>query len=69
MLLRISRVFSTDQQDEKPIQTIHLSHGVSIEHTYEESQVQGSWKIVSGQEVRIQHGDKLVHVCVSKGAR
>jgi len=62
-------LLNTDQQDEKPIQTIHLGHGISIEHTYEESQVQGSWKIVSGQEVRIRHGDKLVHVCVSKGAR
>jgi hypothetical protein len=62
-------VLITDDQDEKPIQTINLGHGVSIEHTYEESQIQGSWKIVSDQEVRIRHGDKLVHVCVWKGAR
>jgi hypothetical protein len=62
-------MLNANRQDEKPIQTIDLSHGVSIEHTYEESQVQGSWKIVSGQEVRIRHGDKLVHVCVSKGVR
>lgn len=42
-------------QDEKPIQTIHLGSRTQVEHTYEESQAQGSWKIVSdgpgGQEV------------------
>lgn len=42
-------------QDEKPIQTIPLGPNTRVEHTYEESQVQGSWKITSdgpsGQEV------------------
>jgi hypothetical protein len=52
--------FSLTGQDEEPIQTIHLDQGVRIEHAYEESQVQGSWKIMSGEEVCVQRGDKLI---------
>lgn len=47
-------------QDEKPIQVVYLGPRAKIEHTYEESQAQGSWKIVAdgpaGPEVRLlQH--------------
>lgn len=55
---RISTQCGADRgQDEKPIQIIHLGSRAKIEHTYEESQAQGSWKIVSdgsgGQEVSL----------------
>jgi hypothetical protein len=35
------------RQDAAPIQTIHLGQGTSVSQTYEESQVQGSFKIAS----------------------
>lgn len=51
----ISDPKADDGKDEKPIQVVHLGSRAKIEHTYEESQAQGSWKIVSdgseGQEV------------------
>jgi hypothetical protein len=37
----------THTQDAAPIQTIHLGQGTSVSQTYEESQVQGSFKIAS----------------------
>jgi hypothetical protein len=49
-------------QDENPIQTIHLGPGASLVHTYEESQVQGSWKIVSSSA----HGSEVSRVAVDK---
>jgi hypothetical protein len=52
-----------------PIQTIPPGRGVKIEHTYEEYQVQGSWKIVSGEEVRKGRGDMLDHVLCVKLAK
>lgn len=42
----------TDGQDSKPIQTVSLGSAVHISHTYEESQMQGSFKVrdQSGEE-------------------
>lgn len=49
------------------MQTIYLGPKAKIEHAYEESQVQGSWKIVSdGQDGREEVSKHSPHVCDPK---